>query len=294
MKEDCTWQERLVWSALEAGKVTEEQALLLAALYREANYRTRVLSDFRAERACEWLGHDLAYVRTMQQRLQALRKAGWFTSTYRQGVKTPYDIKMRSFGDVSAPPCGVHGVNDTVSVSKSDGFLDRAVDSPLREVSEILQASPQHGDAHTSQINPQIKYVAELRTRIYQQTGEMLDRLLTPSQIDSLLDRHEVCAVAYAVKTRMDKIRDKRQFHRSFASFLRDGGVQIELDAVHLELKEDLEIFHLAAGGTSANTIDPIKDWLEMNLDAFEVFPDIGYDAASLVYAFPVTQEVTQ
>ncbi len=90
------WQAEIILASLAAGEIDEPQAVLLGTLYFKANWRTRVLADFRAERACEWLGKSPAYTRTMQRRLQALRELGWFTWSYVRGTKLPYDITMRA------------------------------------------------------------------------------------------------------------------------------------------------------------------------------------------------------
>jgi hypothetical protein len=145
-----SWQWNLVRRELAAGTITEEQALLLAVLYQESNYSTRVIADFRAERACEWTGHDaLFYVRTMQRRLKTLRDKGWFTSGYVRGEKVPYDIQMISEAQALTKeliqPSPERAERRATSASCGDGEAGGvALESPVEVLSlRVLNDKPQ-------------------------------------------------------------------------------------------------------------------------------------------------------
>jgi hypothetical protein len=300
-----SWQQRIVWDALAAASITEDQALLLAALYRHADYTTRVISDFRAERACEWLGRGLGYVCTMRKRLQVLREAGWFDSTYQPGVKTPYDVTMRAESQSGAPhSCGeCHPIIPNTLVAGKGTSPQEDIQLPNTEPTVTLtpRVSPDECGAPLPSLAPSAA-VFGLRARVYAQTGgEMLARVLTPGQTRDLLDRHSVDEICYAIGKRLGKVSDKREFHRSFRAFLLDGGIQIELDAAQRELRARLkDVSQTFCKGvvngrqiaeTPADRVQRVTRWLEANANEFEIFPEVGHDAAALVYSVgPETQ----
>ncbi len=286
MSEDYTegpaslWQAELITQALEAGQIDESQAVLLGMLYFKANWTTRVISDFRAERACQWLGRDPNYASTMRKRLQTLRELGWFTWDYKKGVKTPYDITMRRENEewcATRTQCVSYNVTNTLAGK----FKSCTVDSTPPKVPETVTgtpcASPHAGGAPIHSDAP------ALRSAVYTATdGEMLDRLLTPSQIADLLARHTVQEVAYAVGLRVNKVRDRRELHRSLKSFLLDGGIQIELDAIQVETKNNLErangwfrSLNRAGAETSVERQDRITKVVERYMAELKLFPNL-------------------
>jgi hypothetical protein len=282
------WQIEIVANALALKQITEDQALLLGMLYYHADWSTRVLSDFRAERACEWLGHDLGYTRSMQRRLQTLRDMGWFTWTYKPGVKVPYDITMRAeyCGELEggAPPTvgDRHEITVCASPTAGDG-VESPVEilnlSSIKVLNDKTQATLGDGGAPPP-------HLVALRAAIYAATeGEMLDRLLTPSQIRVLLDAHTVAEIVFAVRQRREKISDRREFHRSFGWFLRDGGIKIELDAERELLQAQFEYqnnryMKWANGKSAPETPEQMAErrqtWIERNESALGVFPEIA------------------
>jgi hypothetical protein len=276
------WQIEIVAKALASNSITEDQALLLGMLYYHADWSTRVLSDFRAERACEWMGHDLGYTRSMQRRLHELKEMGWFTWTYVKGTKTPYDITMRPeyAGEVEggAPPTvdDRHGVTVSASATVGDGVESNVGNLILTKVlDDKTQATLGDGGA------PQPDLVANLRAAIYKATeGEMVDRLLTPDQVSVLLETHTVEEIVYAIRLRREKISDRRELHRSFGWFLRDGGIKIELDARHAEVQSEWADQKSTVGigqhkFTSSERADFIEVWIDSHATEIKMFPDL-------------------
>ena len=286
MSEDYTegpaslWQAELITQALEAGQIDESQAVLLGMLYFRANWTTRVIADFRAEMACTWLGREPGYAPFMRKRLKELRELGWFTSTYKQGVKTPYDITMCSASEMRAPQAS-QARDITATNTLAGQFKGCTVDSTPPKVPETVTGSPSLSpQACGAPLHPD---AADLRSAVYNATdGEMLDRLLTPSQIADLLARHTVQEVAYAVGLRVNKVRDRRELHRSLKSFLLDGGIQIELDAVQVETKNNLErangwfrSLNRAGAETSVERQDRITKVVERYMAELKLFPNL-------------------
>jgi hypothetical protein len=324
------WQYDLIAEALAAGTIDELQALLLGMLYFHANWSTRKLTDFRAERACEWLGHDLNYTRSMQKRLSALREKGWFTWTYVKGIKVPYDITMRpQYAGECAPPSSGdrHGetvIDDdrpAVTVTVSEGVDGLPVPDVLnltpRVLGEETQASLGDGGAHISSL------ARKLHARVYKVTdGIQIAQMLTPAQTETLLSQRSEEEIIYAIVQRQSKVTDKREFRRTFRTFLLDGGVQIELDAAREKLQESLDNvsrpFRPFERVTKANTIRWVDtgkylkvgefynrketteeraerqhEWITEHADDLRIFPAIEFQAATM-YAETVRQQLPE
>ena len=278
---DNIWQADLITTALAAGEIDEAQAALLGVLYFNANWSTRTIRDFRAERLCEWTGHDpVGYLRTMQRRLKTLRELGWFTWSYEPGVKTPYDLTLRR-GEEMGGDCARHRHRVSPILSLNTLIADKK-NRPSPSVAEGLEGTPSPGDAVSLSVKRAFLLPA-LRREVYTHAlGTVLDQLLTPSQIGDLLAEFTPEEVGFALKQRWEKVPAERDFRRSLRSFLLNG-VQLELDEGRKNLREDFNRIKTARYG--ACVIERQKRWLDQHCDDFTVFPDIGYDAASLVYS---------
>jgi hypothetical protein len=305
-----SWQETLVWDALGAGKIDEPQFVLLLALYRHADYSTRTISDFRAEMACRWLGYSDSYASTMRKRLQTLRDDGWYEWTWVRGKKVPYDVILRpaycgEFEGRGASPA--LGDTPVVRVTEEGGGGSpvsafespvEVLNLPTKDLMREIKHAPCAGGA------PLLTEAAEiLKAKIYAAAdGALLDNLLTPSQIDRLLSQHEICAIMYAIEERQSKVTVRREFQRSFGSFLRGGGVAIELAAAQEELRHTLnnirDVYQyedkLSMDTQRARILDRLRVFRENNDTALQVFPDIAREVSELVDKHTVTQETAK
>jgi hypothetical protein len=297
MENPRIWQCEIVAEAVAAGKIDESQALLLGILYFKANWSTGVINDFRAERACEWLGHDFNYARTMRKRLKALRELGWFRWTYRKGEKIPYDITMRleDAGGRTESSDDRHGVTVTGSAVDCES---PSMSEPLtsREVVAVQAGVTARPSAPPSSL------VLQLRAEVYEHAkGELIDRVLCPDQMATLLAEHSLEEIVYAIGKRCETVTVKREFHRSFKTFLLSG-IQLELDAARLKLKDGLENcrkrlktpYQYIGMNKKVITVDPVKgaaEWIAEHADEFNLFLEIGYDAAALVYSVPAVEQ---
>jgi len=275
------------------------------------NWTTGVLADFRAELACQWLGHDITYLRMMRRRLQNLRRAGWFTWTYQKGVKTPYDITMRQEGS-AARQCTASTPGDLSATTLGEQINTNGAGKETIFPPPAVTVLPTLSSQYSGAPRVDVAVVADLKKRIYKATGgEMIDRVLTLSQISTLLACHSSNEVVFAIMQRREVITDTREFHRSLRSFLLDGGVKIEIDEAREEFRRTLKNINgtywasYTNGKRIAETAGErdgrIERWLSEHDTECDLFPEVmisdGGDAAIMLAeqkAWDKTQQETQ
>lgn len=279
------WQTRLVMDALQAGTVTEDQAVILAALYFHANWQTGILTDFRATRLCDWLHRPITYERAMQRRLKDLRELGWFHWSYRKGEKVPYDIHMRKSFAAAAGTDGVSvyvcdrpaGTPDCLSFNTliSDSAKHSTESQPQTQGSALTvlpSPSPTDGDIHTQTVEPSFSLaVKELQAAIFEATRHILTPL---NLVDDLLKKHSAQEVLFALKELPDNAAEIR-FRKPLTRFLTGGGIAVTLANSKKWLLVSL----------SQQQSGDIQKWTTRNIEALGLFPDVARAAFARIQA---------
>jgi hypothetical protein len=89
----------MVIDALMRGDISERQFVILCFLHSVADYRTGVVSGFRAESVLLFLRivSNKNTLAKMRIELKKLRRAGWFHTDYVYGEKTPYRLYLHNY-----------------------------------------------------------------------------------------------------------------------------------------------------------------------------------------------------